>query len=226
MFRKLCGNPTLRNVVIVTNMWGDVSRDVGETRETELANEEIFFKPALDNHAQLLRHDNTLDSARSILRHIITNHPMSLCIQRELVEERLCLSQTAASENVNYELSEQTRLHHQELAKIQQEAKIVIRAKDDESRKELETIHIKWSSVDEEALELEAYAREHRTRADRNMQEMAEAARLQAERAAAEHQYQLHLFQERLQHIAHLSAKAQKEMRQQMAELECQLQCN
>ncbi|KIM84814.1 hypothetical protein PILCRDRAFT_369963 [Piloderma croceum F 1598] len=179
MFRKLCGNDTLKNVLIVTNMWDDVSREVGEARETDLAKEDMFFKSALDKHVQL-RHDNTLDSAQAILRHIIANHPMPLRIQYELVDESKHIFQTAASEEANRELSAQTRLHREELAKIQQEAEIATRAKADESRKKLEALQIQRLSADEKALEVEAFAREQRTRADRNIQEMAKAARQQA----------------------------------------------
>jgi len=46
MFRELCGDSTLKNVILVTNMWGDVSGSVGEARERELARE--FFKPVLE----------------------------------------------------------------------------------------------------------------------------------------------------------------------------------
>jgi hypothetical protein len=35
MFRELCGDSTLKNVILVTNMWGDVPQDVGEAREEE-----------------------------------------------------------------------------------------------------------------------------------------------------------------------------------------------
>jgi hypothetical protein len=40
MFHELCGNSTLHNVAIVTNMWGEVTQEVGEAREYELATEE------------------------------------------------------------------------------------------------------------------------------------------------------------------------------------------
>jgi hypothetical protein len=220
MFRKLCGDSTLKNVLIVTNMWGGVNQDVGKTRETELANEDIFFKCALDNKAKLLRHDNTLDSARSILRHIIGNHPMSLRIQRELVEECKYISQTASAEEINHELLEQAHRHHQEVVELRQD----IRAKDDESRKKLEAARTEMWRVNDEALELEAYAREERTSAGRRMQEMAEAARQRAERAEAERQYQLYLSKDRLQHATHIFSMEQKAMRQQMVDLERQLQ--
>jgi len=36
MFREFCGDATLKNVILVTNMWGEVTQDVGEAREREL----------------------------------------------------------------------------------------------------------------------------------------------------------------------------------------------
>jgi len=55
MFRKLCGDSTLQNVVIITNMWGEVDPQVGGAREAELVREDIFFKPVLDKGAQIAR---------------------------------------------------------------------------------------------------------------------------------------------------------------------------
>ena len=55
MFRKLCGDSTLQNVVIVTDMWGGVNPQVGGAREAELVREGIFFKPVLDKGAQIAR---------------------------------------------------------------------------------------------------------------------------------------------------------------------------
>ena len=86
MFRELCGDSTLKNVILVTNMWGDVSPGVGEARERELVQE--FFKPVLDKSAQLARHHNTAKSAHDIIRCIMKNRPTALRIQRELIDER------------------------------------------------------------------------------------------------------------------------------------------
>ena len=49
MLRELFGDSALKNVVLVTNMWGDVSLDVGVARERELVQE--FLKPVLDKGA-------------------------------------------------------------------------------------------------------------------------------------------------------------------------------
>jgi len=121
MFRKLCGDDTLKNVVIVTNMWGEVGQAKGEMREAELKNK--FFKPALDKGAQMLRHDNTVESAHNILRHIIQNHPLPLKIQRELVDEKKDIGQTDAAQEVESQIQELVQRHQAEIKTLQEEMK-------------------------------------------------------------------------------------------------------
>src|SRR5260221_379327 len=88
LFRQLCGDTTLKNVVIVTNMWGEVEKEIGEARNSELAGKDKFFKPALDKGALMLRHENTRHSAHNNLRRIVQNHPVTLQIQHEMVDEK------------------------------------------------------------------------------------------------------------------------------------------
>lgn len=121
MFRQLCGDSTLKNVVIVTNMWGEVSKEVGIARERELANEDLFFKPVLRKGAIMLRHENDGDSAHNVLRHILENSPLSLQIQRELVDEKKDISQTAAGAELNRELMLQIQRHKEEMKELQAE---------------------------------------------------------------------------------------------------------
>lgn len=121
MFRELCGDSTLQNVIIVTNMWGEVSKDVGEARESELAGEDIFFKPVLAKGASMSRHENTRDSAYEILRQIIENNPLTLQIQRELVDQKKDISQTAAGAELNRELMMQIKKHEEEMRVLQNE---------------------------------------------------------------------------------------------------------
>jgi len=121
MFRKLCGESTLRNVIILTNMWGEVSEETGKAREQELATKEMFFKPALANGASLRRHDNTPASAYKILRTIIINHPLSLQIQRELVDEKKDISETSAGKELNKEWEEQMERHRKEMETLQED---------------------------------------------------------------------------------------------------------
>ena len=136
MFRELCGDSTLKNVTLVTNMWGEVTQAIGEAREQELiAN---FFKPVLDKGAQLARHHNTTESAHDIIRRIMKNQPIALQIQRELVEEHKDIVNTVAGKAVNKELNEQVQRHQVELKAIQEEMVRALKDKDEKLRKELE----------------------------------------------------------------------------------------
>ena len=136
MFRKLCGDAALRNVVLVTNMWGEVSRDAGETREKELFSN--FFKLALFKGARMDRHHNTVQSAHDIIRRVMVNRPVVLRIQRELVDECKNVVSTAAGEAVNRELNEQIRRRRAELKEVLEEMEQAKKEKDEETREELE----------------------------------------------------------------------------------------
>lgn len=136
MFRELCGDTTLKNVVIVTNMWGEVSQDIGEAREKELATN--FFKPVLDKGARLVRHHNTAHSAREIIRSITKNVPMPLQIQRELVEEGKDVPHTTAGETINKELNEKIRQHEADLKDVHEEIVRALEQKNEQGRQELE----------------------------------------------------------------------------------------
>ena len=96
MFGKLCGSDSLENVMIVTNMWSKEVTAAEQFRERQLGEDERFFKPFLDNHATMVRHDNTLESAHIIMRQICTNRPSVLDIQRESVEQSKTLPSTSA----------------------------------------------------------------------------------------------------------------------------------
>ena len=109
MFRELCGDTTLKNVILVTNMWGEIPQDVGEAREREITTG--CLKPALDKGAQLVRHYNTIQSAHDIVRSILRNKPAAAQIQREMVEECRDIDNTAAGETINKELIEEIKRH-------------------------------------------------------------------------------------------------------------------
>ena len=136
MLRELCGDSTLRNVVLMTNMWGEVSAKDGQDRENKLTSK--FFKPVLDKGAQMIRHYNTTESAHNIIRAIIRNHPMVLQIQREMVDEGKAIVDTAAGDVVNREINALIRKHQDEMKKLRDEMLQAMKDKDDVTRRELE----------------------------------------------------------------------------------------
>jgi hypothetical protein len=188
MFRELCGDKTLKNVVLVTNMWGEVPLDVGEAREQELVGQ--FFKPVLDKGAQIARHHNTVESAHDIIRRIMNNRPIALQIQRELVDEGMNLTDTAAGQAVNRELNEQIERHRAELRAVQEEMLRAQQRRDEETRQELEEetrkIQEEMNRMRVNSEEMAASYNEEKKKREEAMGQMQEQARQDRERAEAE----------------------------------------
>ena len=78
MFRKLCGEDALKNVVVVTTRWDGVpekDRERVERRENELMNTPgKFFQPLIAAGGQFLRHDDTEGSALIPLTATLIKH--------------------------------------------------------------------------------------------------------------------------------------------------------
>ena len=117
-------------------MWGEVSPEIGEAREYELYTS--FFKLATLKGAKMDRHHNTIQSAYDIVRSIMENPPVVLQIQRELVDERKGITDTAAGKSINQELKEQIKRHQAELKDVLEELEQAFEDKDEEERQELE----------------------------------------------------------------------------------------
>lgn len=217
----------MKNVVLVTNMWGEVSKEVGEARQRELQSDPMFFKPALDKEAKLLRHDNTISSAQSIIRSIIQNHPQHLQIQHELVEEHKDLSQTAAACEINRDLMEQAERHRHELNQLREDMEMALHSKNEEKRRhiEMETYRVaaELRKSEEEQKVMAANYAEERSRMERHVQSVAEIARLQDEREKAYNQFQLQELRDRFDFISHTSQVERQRLENQMRSLENQI---
>ena len=225
MFRELCGDPTLKNVVLVTNMWGEISQDVGEDREEELATN--FFKPVLDKGAQLARHHNTVQSAHDIIRRIIRNRPAALQIQRELVDEGKSITDTAAGEAINREINEYIRRHQAEMKALQEEMMQALKDKDEETRQELEEETRRLQGqIDRARTDSESMAsryEEERRRMEEAIRQVQEEARREMEQAEAAHKEQIGDLNRRMEASTNASAAERQAMQQRIDHLQHQL---
>lgn len=138
LFRKLCGDDTLRNVVIVTSMWSEVTAERGLAREDELATDDMFFKPVLDKGARMMRHDNSPATAAHILRQLVPLCRRTLLIQRELVDLDKDIAETAAGAALLQDLEEQARKQRDNLLQVELERQEALLAQDLETAQELE----------------------------------------------------------------------------------------
>ena len=224
MFRELCGDKSLENVILVTNMWGEVTRDVGEARENELTTN--FFKPVLDKGARLARHYNTIKSAYDIIRSIMKNRPLPLQIQTELVTEGKDIIHTAAGEVINKELNEAMRRHQAELKTVQEEMMQALKDKDEETRQELEAETRKLQEqMNKVRLDSEGMAsnyQEEKRRLEEAMKQMQDQARREREQAEAEYRRQMDDLNRRLQETANSSAAERQAMQERVNQLQHQ----
>ena len=106
VFKEFCGDTALKNVIMVTNMWGKVTLEEGETREQQLRDNDRYFKSLLKANATMHRHDNTLESAHRIVRQISSCHPFPLDIQTETVVQNKPLYRTSADTSLRSQLLE------------------------------------------------------------------------------------------------------------------------
>ena len=97
MFKKLCGDDALVNVVLGTTKWGEVPPGVGEKREKQLAEE--FWNEMIQCGSIMTQVDTDASSAWAIVHHILWNPPIDfVLIQDELVEQRRTVLQTTAGQ--------------------------------------------------------------------------------------------------------------------------------
>lgn len=223
MFRKLCGDETLKNVLLVTTMWSHVDKQTGEAREAQLGTDELLFRPVIEKGASMVRHDNSQESAQNIIRAIMRNHPQVLRIQRELVDEHKDISETGAGEELGKELAELARKHKQELQEIQEQMEAALEERDMETKKELEEYQKKLQGEMEKAeKDRERLSKEYADEKKRSDAQIAQMRRdLEAEKKASqERREELARLNEELRNNAKLSTEQQTELRKRIDDLQ------
>ncbi|KDQ06928.1 hypothetical protein BOTBODRAFT_192749 [Botryobasidium botryosum FD-172 SS1] len=138
IFRQLCGDTAMTNVAMVTTFWESVDKAVAEAREKELVGQHTFFKHAVDRGAQLLRHNDTIESAHAIIRGFLGGSPKPLLIQEQIVDQQMRLADTSAGAELDREMLEQIEDHGQEKRILQEEAEEEIREREEQARQKAE----------------------------------------------------------------------------------------
>ena len=153
----------MKNVAITTNMWGNVSPEIGEARERQLST--VFFKPAIDKGARLLRHEKTVESAHSVIRALLDNDPLALQIQEELVDKHMEFTQTAAGEEIRRILDKHAETLEEKIQELRSELEDA-ENKEQETQRELEEeivrLRGKLEEVRDESMQLEARYQEQK----------------------------------------------------------------
>ncbi|KAF2732667.1 hypothetical protein EJ04DRAFT_553892 [Polyplosphaeria fusca] len=101
MFRKLCGDKNLKNVVLATTKWSRVRPDVGARREQELSRH--FWATMIERGSRVARVGDDESSTTELVMSMAPNKPMILQLQEELAAGRK-LFETAAGSAVEQEI--------------------------------------------------------------------------------------------------------------------------
>ena len=110
MFRKLCGDEALRNVVLGTTKWDEVDLEVGQQREQVL--KDIHWKEMLQQGSVIMRVHADSASAWEIVNHILKNDRIGFVLtQEELLEFGRRIPETETGRTLLYTLEDlRTRL--------------------------------------------------------------------------------------------------------------------
>lgn len=138
MFKKLCGNEALQQVVLTTTMWDKVPHREAEDREKQLVNTPEYWGFMVSKGSTVYRHNNTVESAIRIIEKLARGScTVTLDIQNQMVNQKQDLSQTAAGRELEGEIIKERQKWAAELKDAQEQMKEAIRLRDKESEQVL-----------------------------------------------------------------------------------------
>jgi hypothetical protein len=141
MFKKLCGDNALRNVILGTTMWDKVQEAEGCRREEELAETPDFWGWMLSKGSVMLRHENNRTSALALVDRILNrNSTVILELQEELVGAHKPLSDTGVGRELKREIERERERYKQELAQVRAEMEESRKKRDSEMTADLEDV--------------------------------------------------------------------------------------
>ncbi|CZR64341.1 uncharacterized protein PAC_14239 [Phialocephala subalpina] len=181
MFRKLCGEDFMKNVIIGTTFWDVVSEEQGVAREEELLQTEGFFKDMHEQGCDFVRITSSRDDNLELLSRFVGKQPTVMKIQQELFEGKT-LAETAAASAVSQELAELQRQSLEKMSNVEAQARKKI------TRSSLEkvlTLHLERKIVNETIEEITAeqdIIRQEQEEQDKKNEERLEALKQEREK--------------------------------------------
>jgi len=98
LFRELCGDDALPNVILCTTMWDIVNPAIGARRLRELRQD--FWADMIAEGSRVVRHYNSRRGARKIIRKLMRGSSVALQIQRDVVDEGIDIDDWVESRDV------------------------------------------------------------------------------------------------------------------------------
>lgn len=103
LFRGLVGSRSMQNVLLVSNMWGQVTELQGEKREKELLATDDFWGSMMRFGAKCDRFNNTHKDGLRLVDKLLPNEPVPLQLQVKM-QKGVPISNTTAGKQINAQL--------------------------------------------------------------------------------------------------------------------------
>ena len=138
VFRKLCGREGLSSVILATTMWDHVRASDGDRREAELKTTDRFWGDMVRVGSRVMRHTNDRNSALNIIDSLIVrNMTTVLEIQREMVDEKKSLENTAAGHVLESKMVKERHWAERNLELMRKDMEKAIASNDKEMAEEI-----------------------------------------------------------------------------------------
>ncbi|KAJ4194398.1 hypothetical protein NW755_003154 [Fusarium falciforme] len=138
LFKKLCGQNALKNVVLATTMWEWAPSEMARSREKELIETSEYWGYMMKHGSMCFRVDSP-DSEKHIVQHLANhNNPVTTDLQTQLVDERRRLNKTSAGQELQTEVAKDKRRWERAVQETRTEMREAKRQSDHESLRALE----------------------------------------------------------------------------------------
>jgi hypothetical protein len=137
MFKRLCGDQNLSNVVMATCQWERVVEADGIERERQLKETKNFWGYMVERGSQVHRHYNTRESALKLIDSLVggtTSRPkIVLDIQAQMVDEGKDLASTGAGKAIDDAISKERERFAKQISESQADLKEALASRDRET---------------------------------------------------------------------------------------------
>ena len=124
MFRRLCGDQNLKNVMLATTKWGITPTADAERRDRELHSQTGYWAPMIAKGSLIRRFENSAASAQTLIEELLADGQKFVpAIQEEMAQGKK-LSDTEAGAYIDQTLNTMKEQHRKDKEALIEEMKL------------------------------------------------------------------------------------------------------
>lgn len=183
-FQRLCGENNFEHIVLCTTFWDTVEEATGVAREKELCENPDFWAKMMGQGSRVVQIRDYAQS-KNVLMQMSRKSTVTLEIQKEMVEERRSLEETAVGKAMPVQMAQMKAEHEAQLARAKLEAVETLKKHKDRQEEELKRHKSSVRDAQQRLYEVQVAeqervkARLHEAERESEVRKQAEQQRLQ-----------------------------------------------